>query len=65
MRRICHEMVALFGGRMPHVQGIVAGGASEILTVEKLAEYASLAYIRIRTVPVSRRRPQDRGLFEA
>lgn len=41
MRRICHEMVALFGGRMPHVQGIVAGGASEIPTVEKLAEYAS------------------------
>ena len=25
----------------PHVQGIVAGGASEIPTVEKLAEYAS------------------------
>lgn len=41
MRRICHEMVALFGGRMPHVQGIVAGGASEIPTAEKVAEYAA------------------------
>jgi hydrogenase large subunit len=39
MRRICHEMVALFGGRMPHVQGMVAGGATEIPTKEKLVEY--------------------------
>ena len=23
IRKICHEMVALLGGKMPHVQGIV------------------------------------------
>lgn len=41
MRRICHEMVAMFGGRMPHVQGMVVGGATEIPSVEKLAEFAA------------------------
>ncbi|ABM28267.1 iron hydrogenase [Desulfovibrio desulfuricans] len=41
VRRICHEMVALFGGRMPHVQGQVVGGATEIPTKEKLVEYAA------------------------
>lgn len=41
VRRICHEMVAMFGGRMPHVQGMVGGGTTEIPTAEKLAEYAA------------------------
>ncbi|SDL63144.1 hydrogenase large subunit [Maridesulfovibrio ferrireducens] len=41
IRRICHEMVALFGGKMPHVSGQVVGGTTEIPTKEKLAEYAS------------------------
>lgn len=41
MRRICHEMVAMFGGRMPHVQGFVVGGATQIPTAEKLAEFAA------------------------
>lgn len=36
IRKICHEMVALFGGKMPHVQGIVVGGTSEIPTREAL-----------------------------
>jgi hydrogenase large subunit len=39
IRKICHEMVALLGGRMPHVQGIVVGGTTEIPTREKLNEY--------------------------
>lgn len=39
IRAMCHEMVALFGGRMPHVHGITAGGATEIPTAEKLAVY--------------------------
>lgn len=39
IRKICHEMVALLGGRMPHVQGIVVGGTTEIPTREKLDEY--------------------------
>ena len=41
IRRICHEMVAMFGGRMPHVQGMVGGGATEIPSAERLAEYAA------------------------
>lgn len=41
VRAICHEMVALFGGRTPHVHGILAGGAAEIPTREKLIEYAA------------------------
>ena len=40
MRKICHEMVALLGGKMPHVQGLVVGGTSEIPTAEALALYA-------------------------
>ena len=40
MRKICHEMVALLGGRMPHVQGIVVGGSTEIPTREALNAYA-------------------------
>lgn len=40
IRKICHEMVALLGGRMPHVQGIVVGGTTEIPTREKLNAYA-------------------------
>ncbi len=39
MRKICHEMVALLGGRMPHVQGLVVGGTSEIPTAEALAMF--------------------------
>ncbi len=41
IRRICHEMVALFGGKMPHISGQVVGGTTEIPTKEKLAEYIS------------------------
>jgi hydrogenase large subunit len=40
MRKICHEMVALLGGKMPHVQGLVVGGTSEIPTREALNAYA-------------------------
>jgi hydrogenase large subunit len=39
IRKVCHEMVALLGGRMPHVQGIVVGGTTEIPSREKLNEY--------------------------
>ena len=41
VRRVAHEMVALFGGRMPHVHGLVTGGTSEIPTKEALLEYAA------------------------
>lgn len=39
IRKICHEMVALLGGKMPHVQGIVVGGTTEIPTREALNAY--------------------------
>ena len=39
IRRVCHEMVALLGGKMPHVQGLVVGGTTEIPSAEKLAAY--------------------------
>lgn len=41
VRRTCHEMVALFGGRMPHVQGILAGGTAARPSKEQIADYAS------------------------
>ncbi|MFP4316391.1 MAG: NiFeSe hydrogenase large subunit HysA [Desulfovibrionales bacterium] len=40
VRRVCHEMVALFGGKMPHVQGLVVGGTTEIPTADKVVGYA-------------------------
>ncbi|MGM0424592.1 MAG: NiFeSe hydrogenase large subunit HysA [Thermodesulfobacteriota bacterium] len=39
VRRICHEMVALFGGRMPHQQGLVVGGVTEIPSSDKIVGY--------------------------
>lgn len=47
VRQICHEMVALFGGKMPHAQGLVAGGTTEIPTKDSLLEYAERFY-RVR-----------------
>jgi len=41
VRRVCHEMAALFGGRMPHAHGILAGGTSEKPSARQLGEYAS------------------------
>lgn len=57
VRAICHEMVALFGGRMPHVHGILAGGAAEIPSREKILEYAARfkkvrAFVEEKYLPV-------------
>lgn len=57
VRAICHEMVALFGGRMPHVHGILAGGAAEIPSKEKIIEYAARfkkvrAFVEEKYLPV-------------
>jgi hydrogenase large subunit len=40
-RRTAHEMVAIFGGKMPHQVGIVVGGAAEQPTPDKMAAYLS------------------------
>lgn len=39
MRRKAHEMVALWGGKMPHQQAIVPGGVSEVPDSQKIAEF--------------------------
>jgi hydrogenase large subunit len=39
IRRIGHEIVAIFGGKIPHSVGIVPGGVTEIPTVDKIAAY--------------------------
>jgi hydrogenase large subunit len=47
MRRKTHEMLAIFGGKMPHYVGIVPGGATETVTPDKIANFMSrLAEIR-------------------
>lgn len=39
MRRKAHEMLTLFGGKMPHNMAIVPGGATEHPTVDKMASF--------------------------
>jgi hydrogenase large subunit len=38
-RREAQEMLAIFGGKMPHNMGIFAGGALDIVTVDKITEF--------------------------
>lgn len=39
MRRMAHEMVSVFGGKMPHNMSIVAGGATAEPTIDKMAAF--------------------------
>lgn len=39
MRRKAHEMCAMWGGKMPHVQAIVPGGVSEVPDTQKIFEF--------------------------
>jgi len=39
MARTAQEMIAIWGGKMPHVTGIVPGGVAETVTAEKIASY--------------------------
>lgn len=39
MRNKAHQMLAIFGGHMPHTAGIVVGGATEIPTVDKVTSF--------------------------
>jgi len=46
-RRTAHEMCAIFGGKMPHQVGIVAGGCMETPTADKMTAFLSkLAALR-------------------
>ncbi len=38
----CHQMVALFGGRIPHAIGLVPGGVTQVPTSENIKEYRKL-----------------------
>ena len=40
IRRITHEMLVIFGGKMPHNVGIVAGGVTEQVTPDKISSFA-------------------------
>ncbi|MEG2005147.1 MAG: nickel-dependent hydrogenase large subunit, partial [Bilophila sp.] len=60
VRQTCHELVALFGGRMPHLQGILAGGAAAIPTREVILEFAARlkkirAFVENRYLPLAYR----------
>lgn len=39
IRRKAHELGAIFGGKMPHNVGIVAGGVTEVPTADKVASF--------------------------
>ncbi len=39
IRKKCHEMLAIFGGKMPHNVGMVAGGVTERPTSDKIASF--------------------------
>ena len=39
MRRLAHEMGALWGGRMPHNQAIVPGGVTEVPDSQKMVDF--------------------------
>ncbi|MFW6108256.1 MAG: nickel-dependent hydrogenase large subunit [bacterium] len=39
MRKVCHEMLAVFGGKMPHNCGIVPGGVSQGPTTSRIAAF--------------------------
>ncbi len=41
IRRKCHEMLAIFGGKMPHCQTLVAGGVTCHPTVDKIMAFRS------------------------
>lgn len=40
-RRLCHEMLAIFGGKMPHEVAIVPGGVAERPTLDKILAFRS------------------------
>lgn len=54
--RKCHEMVTIFGGKVPHQHGIVAGGHTVRPTMDKVYKFQSILdevteFIRTRLLP--------------
>jgi ferredoxin hydrogenase large subunit/hydrogenase large subunit len=42
IRALCHKMIALFCGKVPHAPALMPGGITEQATVGKIAAYASM-----------------------
>jgi hydrogenase large subunit len=38
-RRTAHELLAIFGGKMPHNMSVIAGGVTQVPTVSKIAQF--------------------------
>jgi hydrogenase large subunit len=56
-RRQAQEALAIWGGKMPHVQSIVPGGVSEVPDAQKIFEFISridelIAFIENKYIPV-------------
>ncbi len=41
LRRVCHEMAAVFGARLPHSTAIVPGGVTQVPTEDCVVSYAA------------------------
>jgi len=39
LRRVCHEMLSIFGGKMPHSVAVVPGGVTSPVTADKVAGF--------------------------
>jgi hydrogenase large subunit len=57
--RMCHEMAALWGGKMPHPHGIVPGGATVVPKTDILNKFAAILakvrkFIDFRLLPDTR-----------
>ena len=56
VRRVAHEMLCIFGGKMPHNVAIVPGGVTEEVTADKIAAFAGKlaeihAFVEDRYIP--------------
>ncbi len=54
--RVCHEMVTLFGGKVPHQHGIIAGGHTVRPTMDKVYKFMAMReqvskFINDRLIP--------------
>lgn len=42
LRAVCHKMLAVFGGKVPHSPALVPGGITEKITTDKIIAYESM-----------------------
>lgn len=41
IRRLCHEMAAVFGAKLPHTTSLVPGGCTQVPTIDRVINYRS------------------------